>query len=529
MDLIKKEPEVDPLGLQHNTYKIEENNTLSKESSSLFLEVTDMKTECGDQNYDIKTEIKVEHTTPVPTSFPMVKSEVDEDLFDVDIVQQEQKVEIPSKEDEVFSESFADTHDSAISSNSEGFGHQDHTTVQQAMEDSVSSANSLRAHVVVMDVIKTEPDINPLAKETSYKIHIEERNSISGEGNIYDLHATEIKSECMDHSYDLKSEVTFEETSVPIDFPIVKSEAEEEALELNKVEEKVKLEVTTEEDEVFTESIEVPDSCNGITENECLQTVEKTFKCDVCGKLYLDFAKLTSHSLLHMRKRPFICKVCGKDCFEFFRLERHVRVHTGEKPFSCNICGKKFSDAGYVMKKHARVHTGEKPFSCDLCKKNFSDLCNLKQHVRVHTGDKPFSCDVCGNKFNQYSHLKKHAYVHTGEKPFRCHICMKTFSVANSLKHHVLLHSGEKPFSCEECGKKFLLFSSFKKHERLHTDEKAFNCVVCGKKFSILGNLKQHALVHTGEKPYCCHICGKKFSQSSHLKKHERVHRGDKT
>ncbi|KAJ4425918.1 hypothetical protein ANN_27544 [Periplaneta americana] len=156
----------------------------------------------------------------------IIHSLFQEDLFDVDRVQQEQKVEIPSKEDEVFSESFADIHDSAISSNSEGFAHQDHTTVQQAMEDSVSSANSLRAHVVMMDVIKREPDINPLAKETSYKIDIEERNSISEEGNIYDLHATEIKTEYMDQSYDLKSEVTFEETSVPIDFPIVKSEAE---------------------------------------------------------------------------------------------------------------------------------------------------------------------------------------------------------------------------------------------------------------------------------------------------------------
>ncbi|XP_069670168.1 uncharacterized protein [Periplaneta americana] len=105
----------------------------------------------------------------------------------------------------------------------------------------------------VMDMIKMEPDIDPLAKETSYKTVTEETNSLSQEGSVLYLHSTEIKTECVDRSYDLKSEITFEETPVSIDFPIVKTEIEEEALELNRVEEEVKLEVTAEEDEVLTE------------------------------------------------------------------------------------------------------------------------------------------------------------------------------------------------------------------------------------------------------------------------------------
>ncbi|XP_069670015.1 uncharacterized protein [Periplaneta americana] len=77
------------------------------------------------------------------------------------------------------------------------------------------------------------------------------------EGNALDLHMTEIKTECMDHSYGLKSEMTFEESSLPIDFPIMKSEAENEACELNKVGPEVKMQVTAEENEVFT------DGCDG--------------------------------------------------------------------------------------------------------------------------------------------------------------------------------------------------------------------------------------------------------------------------
>ncbi|KAJ4425974.1 hypothetical protein ANN_27600 [Periplaneta americana] len=78
MDVIKKEPEVDPLCLrpQDNIYEIGGNNTLSEEWNLSHLEVAAMKTERVDQSY-IKTEIKVEDNTSVPISLPMVKSEVD--------------------------------------------------------------------------------------------------------------------------------------------------------------------------------------------------------------------------------------------------------------------------------------------------------------------------------------------------------------------------------------------------------------------------------------------------------------------
>ncbi|KAJ4425943.1 hypothetical protein ANN_27569 [Periplaneta americana] len=104
MDLIKMEPEFDPLDLQaHDTkYEIGDNEASSEEGNLSQLEVTGMKTECMDHSYEIKSEIKVEDT-PVPISFSVVKSEVDEDFVDLDRVQQEQKVQVSSEEeDEVF-------------------------------------------------------------------------------------------------------------------------------------------------------------------------------------------------------------------------------------------------------------------------------------------------------------------------------------------------------------------------------------------------------------------------------------------
>ncbi|XP_069672585.1 uncharacterized protein [Periplaneta americana] len=79
-----------------------------------------------------------------------------------------------------------------------------------------------------MDVIKMFPDIDPLAKERSIKTGIEEDRSLPQvEGNVLDLHLTGIKRECMHHSYDVKTGMTFDETPVEIPFPNLKGEAKE--------------------------------------------------------------------------------------------------------------------------------------------------------------------------------------------------------------------------------------------------------------------------------------------------------------
>ncbi|KAJ4425938.1 hypothetical protein ANN_27564 [Periplaneta americana] len=104
----------------------------------------------------------------------------------------------------------------------------------------------------VMDVIKMEPGSDPMGIQTSGIADIEEKNPLSEEENLLDLDVTKIKTDYIDHGYDMKSEIVFEESAVPIDFPMLKSEAGEEFCELDQVKE-VKLEVTAEENEVSTE------------------------------------------------------------------------------------------------------------------------------------------------------------------------------------------------------------------------------------------------------------------------------------
>ncbi|XP_069669626.1 uncharacterized protein [Periplaneta americana] len=107
---------------------------------------------------------------------------------------------------------------------------------------------------VMDDVMKMEPDSDPLAIETSDNAYTEEGKPLSEEGNLLDFHFTEIKTEYIDHTYDVKSEMTFEEAAVSVDFTIVKNEAEENSCELDEVSDEVKPEVTGEENEVLTES-----------------------------------------------------------------------------------------------------------------------------------------------------------------------------------------------------------------------------------------------------------------------------------
>ncbi|XP_069671819.1 zinc finger protein 391-like isoform X3 [Periplaneta americana] len=421
MDVIKKEPEVDPLSIQSSdNTDTDEKKPLSEEGNLSHLKTTGMKAECLDHSYDIKTEIKVEDT-PVPVSFPMLKTEVD----------------------------------------------------------------------VVMDVIKLEREVDPLALERSNSpsTDIEEQKPLSEEENVLDLQMTEIKREYMDKNCDLKSEITFDETPVLVDFPIVKSEIEE-ARELNKVNVEMKVEVTAGDDEVLTErfadthDITVSSEYEGIAHEESMticqatkhsvssatnlrtDTDEKRFSCDICGKCFSEPCNLKSHKIQHIDGKPFKCSFCG-NCFpRSSALRRHERLHTNEKSFKCNVCAKYFPQP-YDLKLHKLQHTNEKRFKCEICGICFMWARNLKRHGRMHTDVKPFTCDVCGKCFKDSCDLKRHGRLHTGLKPYICDVCGKCFAQSGGLKTHGRVHSGEKPFTCDVCGKCFKQSHSLKRHCQL--------------------------------------------------------------
>ncbi|XP_069671648.1 zinc finger protein 664-like isoform X1 [Periplaneta americana] len=373
--------------------------------------------------------------------------------------------------------------------------------------------------IVVMDVIKKEAEVDPLAIQWNDNTDSAEKKPLSEEGNLLDLHVAGIKKECVDRSYDLTSGFSVEESAVPTNFVATKCKAEEELCDLNAVKEEVKLDVMAEGNEILTNSFvdnvekTVSSEYDGMTREEDTLTQ--------CGSYKLD--SLIGSDVSHSSIKGDL----STEGFVTSQSQKHnLRTHTLRKSFKCDICGKCFTRWS-VLKRHALLHTGQTPFNCDVCGKCFTTSWNYNVHARIHTGERPYKCDDCGRCFNESGVLIKHARIHTDERPFKCDVCGKSFRTSGNLKIHAGMHTVERPFKCEACGKCFLQSSDLKRHALVHTGEMPFNCDVCGKSFRTSWNYNVHARIHTGARSFKCDVCGKCFSASRHLNKHAYIHTGE--
>ena len=163
--------------------------------------------------------------------------------------------------------------------------------------------------------------------------------------------------------------------------------------------------------------------------------------------------------------KTFSCQICGKIFNAHYNLTRHMPVHTGARPFKCKVCGKGFRQASTLC-RHKIIHTQDKPHKCKECGKAFNRSSTLNTHMRIHLGYKPFVCDVCGKGFHQKGNYKNHRLTHTGIKAFQCHLCGKAFHQVYNLTFHMHTHNEKKPYTCEKCGKGFCRNFDLKKHMR---------------------------------------------------------------
>ncbi|XP_069669388.1 uncharacterized protein [Periplaneta americana] len=95
----------------------------------------------------------------------------------------------------------------------------------------------------VMDVINMESEVSPLAVQSCDHVVKEEENTTV---------------ESTDSTYVFEWEMKIEENAVPITFPVIKFEPEEETFGMARVKQESQLEVATEESEILTDSSTFP-------------------------------------------------------------------------------------------------------------------------------------------------------------------------------------------------------------------------------------------------------------------------------
>lgn len=231
----------------------------------------------------------------------------------------------------------------------------------------------------------------------------------------------------------------------------------------------------------------------------------KPYRCGTCGRGFLCQSELALHSKRHksgprmMEKRAtriFAKRVTlpsGETRYEYDEAD------TVDRPYKCDICGKAYR-LEYALRWHMKIHTGDMPFKCEACDETFRCRSELTRHISMkHCDREPelFPCGICNKHLSSEMTLRDHIKIHMGEREFLCKVCNKGFVSQSKLNWHIKgQHSGARPFPCPHCEKSYIGSSELIVHLRVHTGERPFKCGECGKGFTAKGQLKKHSRVH---------------------------------
>ena len=124
-----------------------------------------------------------------------------------------------------------------------------------------------------------------------------------------------------------------------------------------------------------------------LDQHQAVHTDEKKFKCKLCTFSTKYSSHLAAHKRVHEGK-VHRCNFEGCQYWtpKFTLLKAHIRAHNGDKCFKCETCGKGFVEAGQ-LRRHIKTHSEAKPFNCqiDNCTYSTNRKDKLKEHqARSH-------------------------------------------------------------------------------------------------------------------------------------------------
>ncbi|XP_041962085.1 zinc finger protein Xfin [Alosa sapidissima] len=254
-------------------------------------------------------------------------------------------------------------------------------------------------------------------------------------------------------------------------------------------------------------------------------SVDRTYRCGLCGKTFYRLSDLMDHHLSHQAKEE-------KSKTET-KATRRTQIDHGYKPFASRQAIYRL-DAPRSRRMRGRSRgahqSSTRLYPCKHCHRVFVHSSSLSRHNRYHKGTL-HTCVYCGKHFPQRCDVTRHiAMYHKAE--------LGAAADENAKKHDespernaseeqenekdlddeqespVNETSGTKEmpgppkarlsFKCRECGKVFGLLSVYQRHQRYHKREPArqlHKCSHCRCRFSQLSALERHLKTHDKEAP----------------------------